>query len=249
MENPNYATGWKPVPRRRTPASRQRTLSQDEFDTCPTSLWPLRVPVGAGSLGFPARAWPDAAVVFALTEPGALVLGTGGGFVARDGRFIRPNLTYLASVFFRTALALGVEKENTYASGFFVGFLNLLAVAVGLASVALVRCAKTRLWRGLPALLGAGNGRFIRPNLPYLCLAGATLFFAGHLRRRTKNEERRTMKFKAEGSRPKAEIRGSCVPIFAPPLAACTMLAAVLGRGAPRERAAGNSQTSLVQES
>ncbi len=36
-----------------------------------------------------ARFSPDAAVVFALTEPGALVLGTGGGFVATSVFFER----------------------------------------------------------------------------------------------------------------------------------------------------------------
>ena len=57
--------------------------------------------------------------------------------------------------------------------------------------------------RGLPALLDAGSGRFIRPNLPYLCLAGATLFFC-----RTPpktNEERRSSRPKAKGRRLNAQ--------------------------------------------
>ena len=143
---------------------------RDGLETRPTSLLPLRVPVGGRVAGFQARVSPDAAVVFALTEPGALVGGTGDGFVARNGRFIRPNQPYLFFRFFRTALALGVEKENTDASGFFVGDLNLLAVAVGSALLAGSRCAKTRTRRGLPALAGVLYDRSILPDLRYFAV-------------------------------------------------------------------------------
>ena len=139
---------------------------RDGLETRPTSLLPLRVPVGGRVAGFQARVSPDAAVVFASTEPGALVGGIGDGFVARNGRFIRPNQPYLFFRFFRTALALGVEKENTDASGFFVGDLNLLAVAVGSALLAGSRCAKTRTRRGLPALASVLYGWSILLTCP-----------------------------------------------------------------------------------